>query len=137
VPRPVTGSQSFTALKPLVLQPGLLPVVICLVSKSIHHGSQITHISKGMRVLIQSRVYESNCALACSKTFFVDQGNDRGKNGSRSTGTTNKRWLTIDVEKDVQTDSRDIRVPATGLVVIRVAIGGQVIRRWRIFEVFR
>lgn len=108
-------------------------------SKSIHIPWQpdITHISKSMWVLIQSRVYEPNCGLACSETFLVDQVDDGGKNGCRSTGTADKGWLAGDVEKDVQTDSRDVRVSAARFIVIRVSIGGQVVRRWSVFEVAR
>jgi hypothetical protein len=77
-----------------------------------------------MRVLIQSRIDETNCAFSCTETLFVDQIDVGGENGGSSTSTTNKAWLAADVEKDVQTDRRDIRVSTARLVIIWCSVGG-------------
>jgi hypothetical protein len=76
-----------------------------------------------MRVLIQSLIDKTNCAFSCTETLFVDQI-DGGENGGRSTSTTNKAWLPADVEKDIQTDRRDIRVSTARLVIIWCSVGG-------------
>jgi hypothetical protein len=76
-----------------------------------------------MRVLIQSRIDETNCAFSGTETLFVDQIDDGGENGGRSTSTTNETWLAAHIEKDVQTDRRHIRVSTARLVIIWCSVG--------------
>ena len=97
----------------------------------------MTHISEGLRIFVQNWVDESNCALALRETLLVDQVDDRGEDGCRSTSATDEGWLTVGVEKDVETNSSHIRVCTARSIEVRVSVGCQVIWGRCLFEVVR
>jgi hypothetical protein len=135
----VTGSQPLTASKPLVLHPGLLPVVICCMSAefSTLEKEREAYVVESTGVLVKGRVKEAHNALVSCQAFLIDQGNDAGENWSGSTSTAYERWRALSIKQNVLAQGSNIWVATSGAIEEWSAIDRFAIRGRAVLEIGR
>ena len=107
----------------------------CQLNVLHSHQELVTYIRECSRILIQRRIHEAHGTFASCKTLLINQRDDARKDRCGGAGPAHELRLAVRVEQDVETDSRDIGVAATGGVVVRVTVGSEVVGRQVLLEV--